>query len=194
MRINTVAVHDNSGSDHSATDILLSANFEIITQLQEALLHFSDAVYSHKMDDHTSSIGMHTRHIIEFYQELIKALDRVAMDHGQHDICYDRRQRHLQYETSRTCAVHELMAIKEALSRVPEHHRNLTLSVIVNPAQPLVSLSTSLERELYHVLDHMIHHMALIKLLAQIQDTPLEPDFGIAKATLDYHNSVQSNG
>jgi uncharacterized damage-inducible protein DinB len=151
----------------------------MLEQLGDAIGGFTNAVYTHTASAQTASIGMHIRHILEFYQALVKTVQAS----NSPDICYDNRQRNMLLETSQEQATQAIEAIQHALAGWSPDDCNLKLSVILAPAQPMMPISTTLHRELYHVLDHMVHHMALIKLIAEKQNIALAANFGLARAT-----------
>lgn len=186
MQPSSTITKTNIAADNCG-DVLVSANLEILDQLSTALDDFTDALYTHKANAQTSSIGMHIRHILEFYQEFLKTV----IDNDDTDICYDNRQRNLLLETSREDAAQKLNAIKDAFSSMSSDDCNLALSVIIRPSEPLMSMPTTLHRELYHVLDHMVHHMALIKLTAERQGIALNKNFGLAHATQAHQGTLK---
>lgn len=175
-----------AAEDHCG-DVFVFANLEILDQLNTAIHHFTDEVYTYKASAHISSIGMHVRHILEFYQAFLKTVKA----NSNKEICYDNRKRNLLLETSKESAIQELNKIKEALAVMPSNDCNFVLSVIIKPSKPLVSMPTTLHRELYHVHDHTIHHMALIKLTAERQGITLGESFGLAKATQAYQETLK---
>ncbi len=160
---------------------LTKANRQIIDQLILYLTQIEDELYTKKPDQNTSPVGGHVRHIIEFYQEFIKA----AQDNFAKGLCYDNRQRNVTLETSKADALDLLKQIKTRIKYISPQETSITLYVTLDPAQgELTQVSSSATREMFHLLDHATHHMAMIKMIAQSFDSACDQNFGMANATL----------
>lgn len=162
-----------------ARQALLNANLQVLSGLIDGIELLSDKAYTSLPGDQKSSIGMHVRHVIEFYQEFLKTLLKEKV----FDVCYDNRKRNLDFEISKIKAQLELSAVVRSIQNSDLHDREIEISVIVDPNQPLTRIRTSLHRELYHVLDHTVHHMAIIKMLAFEHNIIFDEQFGLASAT-----------
>lgn len=127
-----------------------------------------------------ASIGEHTRHIIECYQELLKGYEE-----GR--ICYDDRKREVQLQSNPDAAC---QAIKEIINlmTLPDKDLMLKTSHLGHPSE----LRTTYYRELLYNFEHMIHHQALIRIgmNKMCLNTKLENSFGVAPATIAYRNHV----
>ena len=122
-----------------------------------------------------STIGQHSRHIIELYQCLLNAYDKTAVN-------YDDRKRDKQLETDVTAAVFEINRINSALEQ-PDKPLQLRHSLGGNAAE----ISSTYYREIYYNLEHCIHHQALIKVaLIELQMDTVSAEFGVAPSTLQY--------
>ena len=128
-----------------------------------------------------SSIGMHARHIVEFYQCLLTQYN----DNQQ--INYDKRRRD---HTLETCTKHFGLTINQivnTLEMVAQDCLNTPLSITSegedDASTPIFS---SLARELQYNLEHTIHHAAFIKIgvLSLLPDAHLPKTFGVAPSTL----------
>ena len=170
----------------NAGDVLLHTNTNILTQLSAILENIPNAAYANQPNAQTSSIGMHIRHIIEFYQELLKTLEGFSDNH----LCYDNRQRDLTLEANKQAAIDALETIKATLSTMKQTDTAIKMSVITAPIQPMSTITTTLHRELYHLIDHTTHHMAIIKMIAQDQNIILDQNFGVASATLSQQAKI----
>lgn len=160
--------------------------FEITTsilgQLETGIQTLSAEQYSTAKDSEKSQnspIGGHVRHVIEFYQALLTAIETPE----NRELSYDKRKRNLLFEKDQDAALSEIATIKTKIASLPEEDTELTLSSIVDPGQPMFAMRTTLYRELVYLLDHMIHHMALIKLLAKEHGVSLAENFGLAQST-----------
>lgn len=164
--------------DIETPHVLVEGNLRSLTQLKSALEALSDQCYTRQPDDGGSPLGGHVRHIIEFYQEFLK----LAEGDGE-ALSYDRRQRNLEIETSRSTALAAVQDIEGRLATVDVSDKNLALSMTVDPQAPMITMKTTLERELFHVLDHCIHHMAMLKMVAGKIDVSFDENFGVANST-----------
>ena len=123
-----------------------------------------------------SSIGQHTRHIIELYQCLLQGYD-------QQSVCYDNRKRDVQLETDLSFAKQSLQHI--ASSIVKDDIQLQLAGVYDAEAQEPLQLSTNYYRELLYNYEHTIHHLALIRVgLKEAGVTSVAEDFGIASSTI----------
>lgn len=118
-----------------------------------------------------SSIGQHTRHIIELFQCLLNQYELGT-------ICYDKRERNTKIETETEYAIFCIEIIQNQLFR---ENKSLVL------AQFDAEIESNYYRELLYNLEHCIHHQALIKVaVLALEDIDLCPSFGIAPSTLAY--------
>lgn len=162
---------------------LLDTSSHILGQLESGILTLTHEQYAVSTDINISAIGCHVRHIIEFYQTLLKAKENDV-------ICYDERKRNTLLETSQEAALNEIKSTRNILSKLQNEDRTLQIKSIIDPEQPMILMQTSLYRELFYLLDHAIHHMALIKMLAEKENVPLGRDFGLAQSTKAYENTT----
>lgn len=165
---------------------LLDSNIQVMAQLTDMLQMIDAPLYAHQINSKNSTIGAHTRHIIEFYQEFMPVLADASLT----DLCYDNRKRELALEHSKDSATEALEAISTSLVETNFANRSITLACIAQPDAPLSKMETNLERELMFLLDHSIHHMAIIKMLAENSDISFDESFGVAGATLVYQKKT----
>ncbi len=133
-----------------------------------------------------SSVGEHTRHIVEFYQCLItQSADGV--------VCYDLRERNqlLQREAAAASA-----ALQRVIVEIEKLDLEQQLVLEVNPHEEESDnqqIETNLHRELHYVLDHTIHHMALITVgvRSAFPNITLPADFGVAPSTIRSRSAAQ---
>ena len=136
-----------------------------------------------------SSIGQHTRHIIEFFQCLEQQASTGVVD-------YDLRQRNLLIESSTLEANNTLTKLIKWLNS-PLEDQLLKLATNYNhqhTESSLVNVQSSLIRELVYNIEHTIHHMAIIKIGLRITYPQLQlpKHFGVAPSTLRYHQEQTS--
>ena len=151
---------------------------QLLEQLQEVLESLTDEQYAAPVPVlSNASIGQHMRHIIEFFLELNKGYQNGVIN-------YDQRKRDHAIESARTVAITKLRQVSGALGR-----ENKSLLLIADLGEQ-VQVRTNYYRELLYNLEHIVHHMALIRVgLAVVSDLVLPENFGVAVSTLKYRKA-----
>lgn len=157
---------------------------EILIEQQKLLREISAKIYTQKipaLDD--STIGGHTRHIIEFLEILLNSYHTSKIN-------YDERQRNLELEENPEKAID---VISEILSNINLPNKNLILKQSVGNI-PL-EIPTNFYRELLYNIEHCIHHQALIKVAFNEMEMSylLNENFGIAPSTIQYRATQNLN-
>ncbi|MDG3583611.1 MULTISPECIES: hypothetical protein [Galbibacter] len=158
---------------------------QTLQQLKEIILLFNAQQYAKPLQVlNGSSIGMHVRHILEFYQCLM-----LSIEIGE--VNYDTRNRDLKLETQpkhATVLIEEIMAFIKSVKK----DVNLLLkgSYCNEDASRQIEVSTNLNRELVYNIEHMVHHLAIIKIgLKELDPTiVLNQQFGVAASTIRNKN------
>ena len=128
-----------------------------------------------------STIGQHTRHIIEMYQCLLSGLQDGVVN-------YEARQRDILIESDKQFAARLLEEIEKAVDQPNQALRLYAGFEAANQEQ--VQLDTNFYREIAYNLEHTIHHMALIKGgLLEISGITIPEGFGVASSTIKYRRS-----
>ncbi|MGE0635262.1 MAG: DinB family protein [Bacteroidia bacterium] len=161
-----------------STTILSFKAGSLLSEIKIFLETISNQVYaaqSHYIDN--ASIGQHTRHILEFYEELLAGYQTGW-------ISYDKRKRNHQLETEREAAIQKINEICELLNKTD---KSLTLEQnIISTGIIQHCVASTYERELIYNIEHTVHHMALIKVAAREKGVSykLGPEFGYADSTI----------
>lgn len=131
-----------------------------------------------------SSIGMHVRHIVEFYQCLLSGLDAELIN-------YDARKRNPDLENDPSFACQFMQQCMAQLEDIVTPLTSLQLIFSTSPDNQ-IQMPTSLDRELAYNIEHAIHHMTIIKMaLTQcFPQIPLPRHFGVAYATQRYQQDI----
>jgi len=126
-----------------------------------------------------STIGQHTRHILEFYQCFIEGLSSGEVD-------YDLRKRNMLIETSPNYACEIIDIINKSMVECNDQKILLKYS----NDDEFQFISSNVERELVYNIEHAIHHMAIIKIAIKnnFPAIKLPENFGVAPSTVKYHN------
>ena len=122
-----------------------------------------------------SSIGQHSRHIIEMFQCLLNSYESGLLN-------YDDRLRNNLIQTDTDFAIKSIQYIIKSIER---ENKNIVLNQIFY--ENYVSIETNYFRELLYNLEHCIHHQALIKVaIFQFENIQVTENFGIAPSTIEY--------
>jgi hypothetical protein len=133
-----------------------------------------------------SSVGMHARHIIEFYQCLL------TQNVDNQSVNYDNRKRDLLLQTNVEYFILTVNTVVEALYQFENDKLNHPLSIISEDAETdTTPINSSIARELQYNLEHTIHHAAFIKIgvMSLNPDAFLPKTFGVAPSTLRYQKA-----
>ena len=133
-----------------------------------------------------STIGQHTRHIIEFYNCLLEQ----SMEAAPPVINYAVRRRDHRIETEPDYALAMVNTICEKLEDI-----NTDQSCLLNGeehGQKDLLVSSTVGRELIYNIEHTIHHLAIVKIaLKSAAPSILLPEhFGVAPSTIRHRQEA----
>ncbi len=133
-----------------------------------------------------STIGQHTRHILEFYNCLLE-------QYAQADppvISYARRKRDHRIESEPDHALAYVDRISGQLKEL-NADRNCLLDCAEHGTPDLLVPST-IGRELIYNIEHTIHHLAIVKiaLKSTLPQIVLPEHFGVAPSTIRYRQEA----
>ena len=154
----------------------------LLLQLRDVLEELSNPQYSAPIDLLSgASIGQHFRHILEFFEELTHGYEKDTVD-------YDQRKRNLSLETNRG---HAMELLTETAFTVDKPDKDLLLVTRLSPTYPEpVVIRTNYFRELLYNIEHMVHHMALMRIgINAVSQIRLPDDFGVAASTLKFRQT-----
>jgi len=128
-----------------------------------------------------NTIGKHCRHILEGLEALLPAKEH-------QDINYEKRKRQLLYEIDERAFLQRMDELIDTLVSY-DLHRIIHVTHEPFPQQLAQEhLHTSIGRELLYNMEHMIHHMAIIRLAANslgLQEL-VPNNFGLAFSTVQH--------
>lgn len=127
-----------------------------------------------------STIGQHTRHIIEFYNCLLEQ----SMQGDTPVINYAVRRRDHRIETEPDYALMNVNSICDRLNEV-QTEQSCLLNGEEHGQKDLVVHST-IGRELIYNIEHTIHHLAIVKIALKtvVPGIQLPEHFGVAPSTI----------
>jgi uncharacterized damage-inducible protein DinB len=155
-------------------------------QIKNLLSELTDEQYKQSLTVFSgSSIGQHTRHILEFYDCLRKGVSDGTVN-------YDLRVRDLRLEQSRQFAMQNIDALCADFLR-QAHDTPMILEADFNTENSdFVTIKSSFYRELAYCLEHSIHHQALLKIgvIALGLSHCIPADFGVASSTIRHQKNT----
>lgn len=154
-----------------------NANKNILGQLKNVLLQMDREAYKKPLKVlNNSTIGQHVRHIIEFYSCLYLGIEENMID-------YDARQRDLQIETDLN---YSLEALDEICFKLESDFDDSNLLLNANFGHEAIIVQTTFQRELTYLIEHTIHHLAIIRIAISdaMPHIQLPLNFGVAFSTI----------
>jgi hypothetical protein len=154
-----------------------------LQSLSRLLLNLTDEQFNKKVAHlGNSSIGGHTRHVIELLQCAIDGYSTGEVD-------YVNRKRNLALETDRIFAQVVLQQL-DGFIKVPDRQLSLVVEQIEDAIE-LTNVTTTYYREVVYNTEHTIHHLALIKVaIIDMKLDILDNNFGMAYTTIKYQASL----
>lgn len=158
-----------------------------LRQLETIILDTTADQYAKPLDILSgSSIGMHIRHILEFYQCLLS-------QYTSKEINYDARVRNVNIETNLTFCIQTL---HQLINHIENLQENEDISLFTHQSLEGKGhlIPSNLFRELNYVIEHAIHHMAILKIAYahHFPEINLPPHFGVAFSTIKHQQLVHS--
>lgn len=150
--------------------------------LSNLLSTLNDKQYSHKIEHlGNASIGGHTRHIIELLQCAVKG-------HSTGDVDYVNRTRDLMLEQDKNLAGAAIDKLKQDV-HLPDRKLNMITDEVDEADE--ITVTTSYNREMVYNTEHVIHHLALIKVaLIEMNLDIVDHNFGMAYSTIKYKSAL----
>lgn len=161
------------------TDKIIIEAEEVLLQLIESTQMLSSSEYTQKLSLlSNSSIGEHTRHIIELFQQLLKGYDSALVE-------YDKRERNQSLQEHTNYAIDTLSAIIQALNK---ENKQIQIQTEWNSNES--PIDSNYFRELMYNIEHCVHHQAIIKIgFLSLGKMELIENFGVAKSTIKYREN-----
>ncbi|MFC2176039.1 DinB family protein [Bacteroidota bacterium] len=161
---------------------LVQLNVSTLLQLKGVLTALDNDLYTNYDPKGQATIGQHVRHTLEFFECLFE---------GDGQVNYDARKRSILLETNLTSAVEAIDRINARVELIADDSSLLLVTELPTVSSAPLMVSSSVGRELFYVLEHAIHHMALIRILVKDvrPDFELPASFGVAYSTLAYRAS-----
>jgi hypothetical protein len=158
---------------------LIIASKEILDQLSFVLSEIKRVDYVRGLPLLSdSSVGMHVRHILEFYECLIEGYDSGIIN-------FDNRKRDFDLGNSSQYANQRIKEIILSIENKLDKPIVLSGNFSVEDNEE-ISVISSFNRELAYTLEHSIHHFAILKiaLIQEFSYILIPKNFGLAFSTV----------
>ena len=133
-----------------------------------------------------SSIGAHTRHVLDHYQAFMDGLPLGYID-------YDARARVSDIELSRPVAIEKISTTIASLAQIDDDDRALLVSMDVGMSEVESNepQRSTVGRELVFLHGHLIHHEALVAFILRVLNVSLVDDsIGLAPSTAKHKEAL----
>ncbi|AYQ31823.1 DinB family protein [Runella sp. SP2] len=163
----------------------INASFAVLKQLHGLLSQLTTDEYTQKLPVlNGSSIGQHVRHTVEFFQCLFEGFSTGIIN-------YDARKRNLLIETNLGYTLQLIGEISHLINNTSEGHLPIQLKVNFDD-ENFEIIETNFMRELVYMVEHSIHHFALIRVGIQVnfKHIQIDSDFGVAYSTIRHQQEL----
>jgi uncharacterized damage-inducible protein DinB len=157
----------------------VSALRERLDEMIRLLLTLPTEAYCARPSRVSGSIGEHVRHVLDHISSLVGANPSSVLT-------YDHRTRGTAVETQPGDAIREMMRLDAALERWGDRTLEdpVAVAAVTSTDGQSVTGWSTLARELAFVMNHTIHHQAIVALLLERLDAALPGErFGYAPST-----------
>ncbi|WP_421763830.1 hypothetical protein [Ekhidna sp.] len=162
---------------------------DLLTQLDQIIEACHERDFSKPLPElSNSTFGQHIRHTLEFFICLFEA-------ENDGKVNYDQRKHDTLIETDGKLARSVISSIIEFLDK-NEQDFELTFEANYTDKEGAnIQMKSSFYRELAYNIEHVIHHMALLKVAVKqsLNYIRLPENFGVASSTIRYRESTQAN-
>lgn len=159
-----------------------SSAINILHQLKELLFQLTEEEFCLPLDVFSgSSVGQHSRHILEFYFCLLEQA-------SSKEVSYDKRRRDLKLEGDKYYNFDKISSLTDELEVLSSDY---ALDLVTELGGTTHQTPSSFSRELLYVIEHAVHHMAIIKIGVTLNfpNVTIDKHFGVAESTIRYIQS-----
>lgn len=159
---------------------------QILDQLAAAIKQLDPADFTRPSSSlSNATIGQHVRHTLEFFHCLELGLATGAVN-------YDHRERRETLENSKSESLAALERIKSFLDRQTANCPMILEVSYERGGKAIRTVPSNYFRELSYNIEHLVHHMALIKIgLREVAPyVKIPAEFGVAISTLRHLDSL----
>lgn len=174
-----------SGNGRDKDELLLVKGcLHCIGQCDQLLKLVSQDVYT-TASSGNSSIGAHTRHILDRFHCFFAGLQDGRVD-------YDDRKRDKSIENNLEAATFALASVARRVENLEPGNfgeDEILVRESVFHEGPPISITSTIDRELMGLITHTTHHLAIIAIIAKSFGYQMEGDFGKAASTIVFERT-----
>ena len=164
-------------------------NQVLINQLIKLLDQINDQSYCEPLSVFNGgTIGKHIRHVLDFYQCLLKGVKNNKID-------YASRERDVNAECSSEHTKLVFERIQQQLCELEDRTIMVVTDFFKQDLADRFLVQSTINRELMFIHDHAIHHLAIVKIGINhhFPEIKLNPEFGVAPATILHQQKVKES-
>ncbi len=151
-----------------------------LDNLISVIEQLSDLQYCHAITG--SSIGEHVRHTIEYCDNFVNGVELGYIN-------YDERPRNAVWSQDQKAAADKLQSLQKIMNEYATDESRIKISEAVNFGEKPPVIMSTIAREYVFVAAHIVHHLAIIKLIAEANGISLGDDVGKAASTVNFEKS-----
>jgi len=164
----------------------IEGNVLVLSQIDHLLGQVDSEAYARPLELYNgSTIGQHLRHILDFYQALLRGVENGLID-------YANRERDPLVEKDPGFARQVFQRISRDIMTL-EESRHLPVRADFFPDESIIrpTVQSSVGRELMFAFDHAVHHLAMVKIGLRVVQPGimLDEELGVAPSTIKYQKS-----
>lgn len=162
---------------------LRQLNMQTLSELKAVVSRLSSEQYTVVNPKGRASVGQHVRHSLEMY---------LCLFTGNAEVNYDKRNRDISIELSVEKATDMIDAVIGQLNALELDRPIKHVTELPSVSETPLKFNSSFSRELFYVMGHLVHHMALMRVLIvdEQPDFELPETFGVAYSTLAYRDQL----
>ena len=169
-------------ADAVVAPALIDALQAHLASLAELISTLDQAAYQATPGKTTGSVGEHVRHCLDHARALLSSAEADTLT-------YDSRLRGSDVERSPLAAIGEIDRVSRQLPRLDAFalERPISLVAMTHRDLPQATMETTLGREVAFVIQHTIHHCALVAMQLDRLGIEVPARFGYAPSTPGRH-------
>jgi uncharacterized damage-inducible protein DinB len=123
-----------------------------------------------------ATVGGHVRHVLDHVRNFAEGCAGGVID-------YEARRRGDGIEHSSAGARSAIRGLRDSLGRVAAWDATVRVRAMVSKDDTPVAVASTLAREMVYVVDHTVHHMAMIRAMLERAGVACPAAFGLAAGT-----------
>lgn len=166
---------------------------DILSQIAELLGRLTREQYATAAGEifANATIGGHVRHTLDHIAAIAPNASRIPATGASVD--YELRARGTLVEADPKAAHAEALRLRALFHQASSSHADQVLSVRVLASKDgsLLTVNSTVARELAFALSHTIHHCAILRIMLASSGITTPAQFGFAPATLAHQDATQ---